>query len=217
MKKVFAILICAAILLSVTVSFSAETITSLKDIVNQDLAVDYTAHAPIVSAPAEEGSATVVLPDEKEIVVEQLPEEVVEVKVYPVDEKVEEASEWVQSSVGEKTEIMVTYHVTTVDNQGNEVSNKGTVIIMEVDKELEGEKVTVCALDSNGNVEAIVVSVANGKVTFAATGAEYYVLCSSYDNPPTDDALSLPLCLTAVASLGMLIAVVVISKKRQVI
>ncbi len=208
MKKLLMFLLCTVIMISAAFPLCAETITNLPGSASQTLTVKYINNSPGVSSSVSQGETEGQLPDGTDFSVEDLPAAATRISIHPVQKSEQEAYEWIESSLGKKVQVLSPYYLSCTDGNGNEVSNQGAKVTLDVPEGTEGT-VVVYGLDSSGKKEVISASYQGNQVTFTATGASFYVIGIADKNPPTSDRAVLlyaGLCVGVILAAGALYA-----------
>ena len=181
MKKILTIALSLLFILTATGSFFAAELPEE----SKDLSVVYENSCDGVTVPISEGKASGELPDGTGFSAENLPENAVTLRVYPVQPDEKEVKKWVEDSLAEELDASVTYYVACIDSNGKEISNNGVkVSIATPDTD---EAISVYSLDSTGKVQSLTVTNKDDNITFTATGVQLYPFCIAAENPGTSD------------------------------
>lgn len=206
MKKMLAIVLSVLFMLAVGSSFFAEQIAKE----SKDLTVVYTNNCEGMTVPVVEGKAAGTLPDGTEFSVENLPNNAVTLRIYPVQKDEKDVQDWVEDHLAKEYDAAVTYYVSCADANGKELSNDGVKVTITAPE--TKDTLSAYSLDSNGKVQSLTATYKGGKISFTATGAQLYPLCVAAKNAGTSDWIPLYFAVFSVVSLA---AVGLIFAKRK--
>lgn len=186
MKKIVTLLLCILFLFSASVPFFGETV-GVPGTSSVDLKVVYNNSSPgITVSVSPEGSASGELPDGTAFSFTDLPASASRIRVYPVQKSEEEVCAWINSCLGNGLQVVQAYYVYCTDGEGNEVSNNGGKVTLEVSENV-AEKSAIYAINSSGEKVLVSSSYQDGSLLFSANGAYFYVLCETVQNSGTSD------------------------------
>ncbi len=210
MKKTLLFALCLVLLFCTAVPFSAQS--ALPEGESKDLSVIYTNNSQGISVPVTDGKASGTLPAGTAFSAENLPENAVFLRIYPVQSSEKNVLEWIESCLAEELDAVISYHVSCVDAEGKELSNAGVKITVAVPETKDA--VTVYALGTDGKIQSLTGSEKDGKITFTATGAQLYSFAVTVKNPGTSDRPVLLWVMASAASLTAVVSVLFLAKRR---
>ncbi len=211
MKRILSIILSLLFIFTVTSSlFAAELPKESKD-----LSVVYTNNCNGVTVPVSDGKASGELPDGTEFSVENIPGKAVTLRVYPVQADEKEVKKWIEDNLAKEINAVITYYVACIDSNGKEISNNGVkVTIAAPDTD---EAISVYALDSAGKAQPLTASQGDGKITFTATGTQFYPLCIAAQNPGTADTNTIAFAILLLNSAFAVAALFFARRRMQLI
>lgn len=214
MKKIAMILLCILLVFSASVPFYGETVTEVPYEDSVTLTVDYVNNTPGATAPVQSGSAAGTLPNDTEFSAEKLPEDASALVVYPVQSDEEEVHDWIEEKLEKGIEVLQPYHISLTNAAGEEISNEGVEITLDA-PENAGDDFAVYSISSDGTRTRLTTTHKNGKITFAANGASFYVVCKSVKNSNTADLILPVSALSTVVLSGALAVYLILKKERK--
>lgn len=175
MKRLLTLLLAAVLACSMSISALAFEETTDMDVIAQYISVDEGEY----KASIENGVATVSIEDVT-ITATGIPEEAVSMIVVPISESEEEAYAWFVKCLADVGTPLAIYDIYFLTADGSRMNADGVSITM--DYPYEAGKLSVYAISTDSNRENLSATIADGKVTFVASGSHYYVLTEEKDS-----------------------------------
>ncbi len=168
MKKLFAIFLSAFVLLSLAQLCFAE----------DDSSADVFAKfedGERTEVPVSDERAETTLPDETDVIVEKIPENVSTLVIYSVPTSEKEAWDWVTSCFASEGTPVHTFDIYFADSDGKRSNADGAVVTIDC-SHCEGV-MTVCSLTTDGVIRVLGVADASADaLSFTTDGSHYYVV-----------------------------------------
>lgn len=124
------------------------------------------------TAPVQDGSSEVGLPDGTVIAVGGIPDEGLTLIIYPVSEADADAYGWFCSCLEGKGSRPVPYEIYFLDGKGSQIPADGVTVSITVPKTMQNP--AVFALGTDGTAEALSAQSDGERMTFTADGRRYY-------------------------------------------
>lgn len=125
--------------------------------------------------PVSDARAEVTLPDETDVIVEEIPENVSTLVIYSIPASEQEAWAWVTACFASDGTPVHTFDIYFADSDGKRTNADGAVVTIDC-AHCEGV-MTVCSLTTDGVIRVLGVADASADaLTFTTDGSNYYVV-----------------------------------------